>query len=107
VHFSAIQSAGYRSLDEGQAVEFDVTAGPKGPQAANVRLVEPPIASVNEPARPASAGRALCCWIRQLRREPISALPPGPANGERKPGGSGTGSVVRSRLWTRCRGAGR
>jgi CspA family cold shock protein len=41
VHFSAIQSAGYRSLDEGQAVEFDVTSGPKGPQAANVRPLEP------------------------------------------------------------------
>ncbi|HEY8556932.1 MAG TPA: cold-shock protein [Actinomycetes bacterium] len=37
VHFSAIQTTGYRSLDEGQAVEFDVTQGPKGPQAANVR----------------------------------------------------------------------
>jgi CspA family cold shock protein len=41
VHFSAIQSAGYRSLAEGQAVEFDVTSGPKGAQAANVRLLEP------------------------------------------------------------------
>jgi CspA family cold shock protein len=41
VHFSAIQSAGYRSLDEGQVVEFDVTSGPKGAQAANVRLLEP------------------------------------------------------------------
>jgi CspA family cold shock protein len=40
VHFSAIQSAGYRSLDEGQVVEFDVTSGPKGAQAANVRLLE-------------------------------------------------------------------
>jgi cold shock protein len=37
VHFSAIQSTGYRSLDEGQVVEFDVTSGPKGAQAANVR----------------------------------------------------------------------
>jgi CspA family cold shock protein len=37
VHFSAIQSTGYRSLDEGQAVEFDITQGQKGPQAANVR----------------------------------------------------------------------
>src|ERR671933_2511811 len=40
VHFSAIQSTGYRSLDEGQVVEFDVTSGPKGPQAANVRPLE-------------------------------------------------------------------
>jgi cold shock protein len=40
VHFSAIQSTGYRSLDEGQAVEFDVAQGSKGPQAANVRPLE-------------------------------------------------------------------
>ena len=36
VHFSAIQMEGYRSLDEGQLVEFDVTQGPKGLQASNV-----------------------------------------------------------------------
>jgi cold shock protein len=40
VHFSAIQSAGYRSLDEGQTVEFDITEGQRGPQAANVRPLE-------------------------------------------------------------------
>jgi len=40
VHFSAIQSTGYRSLDEGQTVEFDITQGPKGAQAANVRPLE-------------------------------------------------------------------
>jgi CspA family cold shock protein len=39
VHFSAIQGAGYRSLDEGQNVEFDVTQGQKGPQAENVRAL--------------------------------------------------------------------
>ena len=39
VHFSAIQSEGYKSLQEGQAVEFDVTDGPKGKQASNVRPV--------------------------------------------------------------------
>lgn len=39
VHFSAIQSDGYRSLDDGQRVEFDVTQGQKGPQAENVRIV--------------------------------------------------------------------
>lgn len=36
VHFSAIQADGYKSLNEGQAVEFEVTKGPKGLQAANV-----------------------------------------------------------------------
>ncbi|MEE8201595.1 MAG: cold shock domain-containing protein [Candidatus Acidoferrales bacterium] len=36
VHYSAIQSTGYRSLDEGDAVEFEVVQGPKGLQAANV-----------------------------------------------------------------------
>ncbi|HEU5357191.1 MAG TPA: cold-shock protein, partial [Actinocrinis sp.] len=37
VHFTAIQTNGYRSLDENQRVEFDVTSGPKGPQAENVK----------------------------------------------------------------------
>jgi CspA family cold shock protein len=37
VHFSAIQSNGYKSLDENQRVQFDITAGKKGPQAENVR----------------------------------------------------------------------
>ena len=36
VHFSAIQGDGYKSLEEGQNVEFDVVEGQKGPQAANV-----------------------------------------------------------------------
>jgi CspA family cold shock protein len=39
VHYSAIQGSGYRSLDEGQAVEFEITTGQKGPQADNVRAV--------------------------------------------------------------------
>ena len=38
VHYSAIQADGYRSLDEGQRVEFEVTQGPKGPQADAVRI---------------------------------------------------------------------
>ena len=37
VHFSAIQSEGFKSLDEGQAVTFDVEQGQRGPQAANVQ----------------------------------------------------------------------
>lgn len=39
VHFSAIQGEGYRNLEEGQTVEFEITQGQKGPQAANVRVV--------------------------------------------------------------------
>ena len=37
VHFSAIQETGFRSLEENERVEFDVSQGPKGLQAANVR----------------------------------------------------------------------
>jgi CspA family cold shock protein len=36
VHYSAIQGSGFRSLEEGQVVEFEIVDGPKGPQAGNV-----------------------------------------------------------------------
>ena len=39
VHFSAITGEGYKSLAEGQRVEFDIVEGPKGQQAANVRPI--------------------------------------------------------------------
>ncbi|MFM2024535.1 MAG: hypothetical protein RLZZ56_548, partial [Actinomycetota bacterium] len=39
VHFSAIGGDGYKELKENQRVEFDVTDGPKGPQAASVVLI--------------------------------------------------------------------
>ena len=39
VHFSAIQSSGFRSLQEGQLVQFNVVKGPKGLQAENVQVV--------------------------------------------------------------------
>ena len=39
VHFSAIQREGFKSLSEGDEVEFEVTKGPKGEQATNVRVV--------------------------------------------------------------------
>ena len=39
VHYSAIDAGGYRSLDEGQRVEFEIEQGKKGPQATSVRVV--------------------------------------------------------------------
>ena len=39
VHHSAIQGTGFKSLQEGERVEFEITQGPKGPQAANVKTV--------------------------------------------------------------------
>ncbi len=40
VHFSAIGGSGYKSLEEGQDVEFEITTGPKGEQAQNVVVVK-------------------------------------------------------------------
>jgi CspA family cold shock protein len=39
VHYSAIDADGYRSLEEAQRVEFDITQGDKGPQASNVHII--------------------------------------------------------------------
>ncbi len=39
VHYSAVQGEGFKSLKEGDQVEFEVTQGPKGPQATNVKIV--------------------------------------------------------------------
>ncbi|PIP19323.1 MAG: cold-shock protein [Candidatus Omnitrophica bacterium CG23_combo_of_CG06-09_8_20_14_all_41_10] len=39
VHFSALQGEGYKTLEEGQAVEYEVTQGPKGDQAINVKKI--------------------------------------------------------------------
>lgn len=39
VHFSAINADGYKTLEEGQSVSFDIVEGPRGEQAANVRVL--------------------------------------------------------------------
>jgi cold shock protein len=39
VHFSAIQASGFKTLNEGQRVSFDITQGPKGPSAENVKPI--------------------------------------------------------------------
>jgi cold shock protein len=76
VHFSAIQAAGYRSLDEGQVVEFDVTSGPKGPRPPTCGRWSPS-SQHQQPARQ-SAGGLVCC--RDLGApDPSRALPPRPS----------------------------
>jgi len=40
VHFSAIHADGFKTLEEGQAVQFEIQEGSKGPQAANVEIVD-------------------------------------------------------------------
>ena len=56
VHFSAIVGDGYRSLEEGQKVEFDITQGQKGPQAENVKAFGGPAGT----GRPGPGGRPGC-----------------------------------------------
>ena len=71
VHFSAIQSSGFRSLPEGQAVEFTVTKGPKGWQAENVKFCKT-LHSHNCPERMQCFGQ--CCQKR-IKGKLTDALP--------------------------------
>ena len=69
VHFSAIQTGGYRSLEEGQKVEVDIEQGQREPQATNVRPV-PPVASRRQPP----IDRCGCGRFEPPRRVPFGAL---------------------------------
>ena len=72
VHYSAIQSQGYKSLDENQKVEFDVTQGPKGPQAENVRAALTPDQRSRGPTR---SGGASCVLARGAGHGPCGWSP--------------------------------
>jgi len=48
VHFTGINMDGYKALNEGQAVEFDIVDGSRGPQATNVNVVETEAANENQ-----------------------------------------------------------
>ena len=61
VHFSAIQENGYRSLNEGETVEFDLLKGPKGFQAGNVVRAYPRSPWIANP--PAPSGRVFRCRL--------------------------------------------
>ncbi len=70
VHFSNIQGTGYKTLDEGQHVEFDVAPGRKGEEAQNVRVVGLSRFVLSEPP-------ALCRRLRHVRRDgqPLRTTP--------------------------------
>ena len=58
VHHTAIQGEGFKSLAEGERVEFDVTQGPKGPRAENVKRLGRPAAAPEPPAEVEPAAEA-------------------------------------------------
>ena len=76
VHYSAIQSQGYKSLNENQKVEFDVTQGPKGPQAEK-RSCRLRRAQRTKIAKVPAIGRGLrdlewwADWCRTVRSVPV------------------------------------
>ena len=61
VHYSEIDAGGYRSLDEGQRVEFEIGQGNKGPQATGVRVSDEPLGNSPPPFR---GRRAVVCLPR-------------------------------------------
>ena len=56
VHYSSIQSDGYKTLDEGEEVTFDIVEGDRGPQATNVIRLKKPPSAPKEAAKPDDSG---------------------------------------------------
>jgi CspA family cold shock protein len=69
VHFSAIQSDGYRTLEEGQRVEFDITQSDRGPQAEAVRTVS--VRSVKTAGRARYPRRFVCVRKGEISDSPF------------------------------------
>src|SRR2546425_8232739 len=80
VHYSAIQGDGFRSLEEGQAVEFEIVDGPKGPQAGNVTKIQSPSRS---PAPVRVAGGTIPSTNHG--KTPARTPQPGPRSGPSRP----------------------
>jgi cold shock protein len=80
VHFSAIQSTGYRSLAEGQVVEFDIEQGPKGAKPPTCGCWSP--SSQHQSARPAPC-RAGSCALEGSRLGHLGHVPPDTLGNER------------------------
>ena len=85
VHYSAIQAQGFKSLAEGDKVEFEVTKGPKGLQASNVRKRRRPLADHLTARRELPAGRFYLSADRRRRTKKspdgrcgasLAAMPP-------------------------------
>jgi CspA family cold shock protein len=58
VHYTSIVGEGFRRLDDGARVEYEVADGPKGKQAGNVKVLEPPPPKAESPAKEGSASAA-------------------------------------------------
>ena len=93
VHFSAITGGGYRNLEEGQKVEFDITQGQKGPQAENVKVIGCRTSGDRLPRRWAVPGLA---GARRLKPGTVAGDGPGSWRRRSKPPG-----------WRRSRGKSR
>src|SRR3954452_13679708 len=71
VHYSAIQTSGYRSLDEGQRISFDIEQGQRGPQPANVTPLCPLSRRTAPPPGPPGGGAVVCApsgYVARSRR---------------------------------------